>query len=130
MYRHLNGTTEQWSVSRQHKPRNVPPPKLNNRTMVSKQHKPRNVLPPKRTTEPVYSKNLKKNGCLTVEQIKIRRVFGDNLGIIFITSSLRKSTKAILMSTHNMFLWRIIENYPSIIIKYPLYLFHCLTKLL
>ena len=25
------------------------------------------------------------------------------------------------MSTHNMFLWRIIENYPSIIIKYPPY---------
>ena len=24
-----------------------------------------------------------------------------------------------------MFLWRIIENYPSIIIKYPPYLFHC-----
>ena len=26
------------------------------------------------------------------------------------------------MSTRNMFLWRIIENYPSVISKYPLYL--------
>ena len=27
-----------------------------------------------------------------------------------------------LMSTHNMFLWRTDENYPSIIIRYPLYM--------
>ena len=32
---------------------------------------------------------------------------------------------AILMSTHNiLFLWRTDENYPSIITKYPPYLFH------
>ena len=29
------------------------------------------------------------------------------------------------MSTHNMcFLWRTIENYPLVITKYPIYLFH------
>ena len=32
-----------------------------------------------------------------------------------------------LMSTHNTFLWRTDENYPSIIIKYPRYLFFCQT---
>ena len=30
------------------------------------------------------------------------------------------------MSTHNMFLWRIRENYPLIIIKYPPYLACCI----
>ena len=33
-------------------------------------------------------------------------------------------TEAILMSTNNMFLWRAVENYLSIIIKYPFYLLH------
>ena len=30
----------------------------------------------------------------------------------------------MLMNTH-MFLWRTIENYPSVITKYHPYLFHC-----
>ena len=33
--------------------------------------------------------------------------------------------EAILLSTHNTFLWRNDKNYPSIIIKYPPYLFQC-----
>ena len=32
------------------------------------------------------------------------------------------------MSTHNMFLWRTDKNYPSVIIKYPPYLFHCCSQ--
>ena len=31
--------------------------------------------------------------------------------------------EAILMSTHNTFLWRTDENDPSVITKYPPYLF-------
>ena len=46
--------------------------------------------------------------------------------LIRITSARRIASarqEAILMSTHNMFLRRTDENYPSIITKYPLYLF-------
>ena len=36
--------------------------------------------------------------------------------------------EAILMNIHNiMFLWRTVQNYPSIITKYPPYLFHCIN---
>ena len=30
----------------------------------------------------------------------------------------------IQMNTHNMFLWRTDESYPSIVLKYPSYLFY------
>ena len=32
------------------------------------------------------------------------------------------------MSTHNTFLCRTDENYPSVIIKYPPYLFHYIMR--
>ena len=66
-----------------------------------------------------------------VEQIM--RVFQDNLGIIFDLFSI----KTYVVGTHynrladsnqcpqDMFLWRTEENYPSIITKYPPYVFHC-----
>ena len=41
---------------------------------------------------------------------------------------LRVLIKIALVNTH-MFLWRIEENYPIIIIKYPPYLFHCQASL-
>ena len=84
------------------------------------------------------------SSCTAVEHI--RRVFENNLGIVFVT-------EAILMSTHNIcfngvgwmdelgfyvpstvfqsfrdeFLWITKENYPLIITKYPPYLFCCST---
>ena len=56
----------------------------------------------------------------TVEQI--RRVLGDNLRIIFCSYFSIKTyvVEAILMRTHNMFLWRNKQNYPWIITKYLL----------
>ena len=38
--------------------------------------------------------------------------------------------EAILMSTHIMFLWTTVRNYPSIIIKYPPYLFQLWLSIL
>ena len=37
---------------------------------------------------------------------------------------IRIACEAILISTHNIFLWRKKQNCPLIITKYPRYLFH------
>ena len=68
---------------------------------------------------------------LAVEQI--RRVFEDN----FAYFSIKTYVVGTLMHNickgdcneypQHMFLWRTDKNYPSIIIKYPPYLFHCLV---
>ena len=41
----------------------------------------------------------------------------------YVVGTQNQHAKMILMSTHNMFLWRTLENYPLIILKYP-HLFH------
>ena len=77
---------------------------------------------------------------------QVRRVFKDNLEIIFVILHKNIYCGYSLESPRNicsgyslesprrgdsneypqyMFLWRTIENYPSIITKYPPYLFHC-----
>ena len=53
----------------------------------------------------------------SVEQI--RRVFEDNSGIILPRRGDSNENQ------QHMFLWRTDENYPSIILKYPPYLFTC-----
>ena len=53
---------------------------------------------------------------------QIRRVFGDNWGIILLISPRKHMLWVLIRITS--FLWRDDKNYPSIIIKYPPYLLH------
>ena len=80
----------------------------------------------------------------------ISRVFEDNLGIILLISPLKHMLWVLIRIAmtvccgyslesprqgdsneypKHVFYWRTEENYPSIIIKYPPYLFHCKIKL-
>ena len=83
----------------------------------------------KLTNEPKGSGELKKKKFNAYRPLKLKRKKRGSKKIADLPTLFQNKVEIVnktfflgLMSTHNMFLWRTDENYPSIIIKYPPYL--------